>query len=95
MSNRPYIRAEKSVLTRQDALLNDNKRPQEVYDILLEESGAPYRSASMSKEPRNLKQIRNRQPNLKQKSKTNYPEVDQLQALILSGTPTLWSKLSQ
>ena len=36
------------------------------------------------KEPRNLKQIRNRQPNLKQKSKTNYPEVDQLQALLLS-----------
>ena len=84
MLNRPYIRTEKSVLTRQDALLNDNKRPQEVYNILLEESGAPYRSASMSKEPRNLKQIRKRQPNLKQKSKTNYPEVDQLQALMLS-----------
>ena len=49
MLNRPYIRTVKSVLTRQEALLNDNKRLQEVYDILLEESGAPYRSASMSK----------------------------------------------
>ena len=85
MLNRPYIRTEMSVVMRQDALLNDNKRPQVVYDILLEESRAPYRSASMSKEPRNLKQIQTRQTNLKQKSpKSIYPEVYQLQALILS-----------
>ena len=48
-TTRPYIRTRKSVLERQD-----------VYDILLEESGGPFSSASSSSAPRNVKQIQNR-----------------------------------
>ena len=58
---RPYHRTDPTILKRQDTLLSANKPPQEVYDLLLDESGGPMQSNSMSQEPRNLKQIRNRQ----------------------------------
>ena len=58
---RPYHRTDPTILKRQDTLLTANKPPQKVYDLLLDESGGPMQSNSMSQEPRNLKQIRNRQ----------------------------------
>ena len=57
----PYHRTDPTILKRQDMLLSANKPLQEVYDLLLDESGGPIQSNSMSQEPRNLKQIRNRQ----------------------------------
>ena len=41
--------------------MSSNKPPQEVHDLLLHDSGGPMQSNSMLQEPRNLKQIRNRQ----------------------------------
>ena len=35
--------------------LSANKPPREVYDLLLDESGGPMKSNSMSQEPRDLK----------------------------------------
>ena len=55
-TRRPYIRTSKSVLERQDQLLSNGKRPQDVYDILLEESGGPFSSTSSSSAPRNVKE---------------------------------------
>lgn len=57
---RPYIRTSQYVLEQEDELLSGGKRPHEVYDILVEESGGPFASTSSSTEPRNLKQIQNR-----------------------------------
>ena len=57
---RPYHRTDPTILKRQDTLLSANKPPQEVYNLLLDESGGPMRSNSMSQEPQKLK-IRNRQ----------------------------------
>ena len=59
-TTRPYIRTSKSVLERQDELLSNGKRPQDVYDIFLEESGSPFSSTSSSSVPHNVKQIQNR-----------------------------------
>ena len=61
----PYQRTLKSVLNREDELLNC-KKPNEVYDYLFEECGGALLSPSISCEPRNIKQIQNRQ-SLKQK----------------------------
>ena len=58
---RPYHRTDPTILKRQDTLLTSNKPPQEANDLLLDESGGPMQSNSMSQEPQNLKQIRNRQ----------------------------------
>ena len=58
---RPYHRTDPTILKRQDTLLSTNKPPQEVYDRLLDESGGPMQSNSMSQEPQNLKEIRNQQ----------------------------------
>ena len=58
---RPYHRTDPKILKRQDTLLSANKPPQEVYDLLLDESCGPMQQNAMSQEPRNLKQIRNRQ----------------------------------
>ena len=58
---RPYHRTDPTILKRQYTLLRVNKPPQEVYDLLLDESGGPMQSNSILKEPGNLKQIRNRQ----------------------------------
>ena len=56
---RPYHRTDPTILKRQDTLLTANKPPQEANDLLLDESGGPMQSNSMSQEPRNLTQIRN------------------------------------
>ena len=45
---RTYIRKSKSVLERQDQLLSNGKRIQDIYDIFLEESGGPFSSTSSS-----------------------------------------------
>ena len=58
---RPYIRTNKRILSREDELLRTKKRPAEVYDVLLKESGGPFQSRSLSSEPRDTKQILNRQ----------------------------------
>ena len=52
---RPCHRKDPTILKCQDKL------PQEVYDLLLDESSGPMQLNSMSQESRNLKQIRNRQ----------------------------------
>ena len=38
---RPYHRTDPKILKRQDTLLSANKPPQEVYDLLLDESCGP------------------------------------------------------
>lgn len=62
---RSYIRTKKSVLERQDELLSNGKRPSEVYDLLISESGGPFSSTSSATEPRNIKQIQNRKQTIK------------------------------
>ena len=56
---RPYIRTNKWILSREDELLRNKKRPAEVYHILLKESG-PFQSRFLSSEPRDTKEILNR-----------------------------------
>ena len=58
---RPCHRKDPTILKCQDKLLTAKKLPQEVYDLLLDESSGPMQLNSMSQESRNLKQIRNRQ----------------------------------
>ena len=56
---RPYHRTDPSILKRQDTLLTATKPPQEVCDLLLDESGSPMQSNLMLQEPQNLKEVRN------------------------------------
>ena len=60
-----YIRASPHISTDIDCLLSQNINNNEIYDTLLERSGGPCHSKSLSDEPRNNKQIKNR----KQQSK--------------------------
>ena len=48
---RPYHRTDSTILKRQDTLLTANKPPQEVYNLLLYESGGPMQTNSMSQKP--------------------------------------------
>ena len=73
ISHRPYIRTDATVLKHQEDLLSNNKSPQEVYEIVLEESGGALHASSMSKEPRNLKQVQNLQAKIN-KSNRRQPE---------------------
>ena len=59
------IRASPHISTDIDCLLSQNINNNEIYDTLLERSGGPCHSKSLSDEPRNNKQIKNR----KQQSK--------------------------
>ena len=77
---RPYHRTDPTILKRQDTLLTANKPPQEVYDLLLDESGSPMQSNSMSQEPRNIKQIRNRQTAIRKSLLQNTNETIPQQA---------------
>ena len=63
---RPYHRTDPTILERQDMLLSAYKPPQDIYDFLLDESGGPMQLNSVSQEPRNLKQIGNRQSPIRQ-----------------------------
>ena len=56
----PYVRTSKSVLDETDNLISQNKTNQEIYDTILQSSGGPFQSTTISNEPRNIKQIRNR-----------------------------------
>ena len=55
----PYRHTDSTILKRQDTLLSANKPPQEIYNLLLDESGSSMQLNSTSQEPQNLKQIRN------------------------------------
>ena len=48
---RPYHSTDPTILKRQDMLLSTNKPPQEVYDLLLDESRGPLQSNLISQEP--------------------------------------------
>ena len=80
--SRPYFRTKTSVLQLEDFLLASKKSPQEVYEIVLEESGGPLQSTSISQEPRNLKQIQNRKNALNKTNKNNSPQSDILEILL-------------
>ena len=56
---RPYHRMDPTMLKCQDTLLSANKLSQEIYSLLLDESGGPMQPHLMSQEPEDLKQIRN------------------------------------
>ena len=73
ISHRPYIRTDATVLKRQEDLLSNNKSPQEVYEIVLEESGGALHASSMSKEPKNFKKVQNLQAKIN-KSNWSQPE---------------------
>ena len=67
----PYIRTSPHVLTDVDCFASQNINNNEIYDTLLERSGGPYHLKSLSDEPRNIKQIKNRKQQLKSSSKNN------------------------
>ena len=67
----PYIRTNKPILSGEDELLRSKKRPAEVYDILLKESGGRFQSRSLPSDPQDTKQILNRQVMLQEKEKKN------------------------
>ena len=52
---RPCHSRDLTILKHQEMLLSANRPPQEVYDLLLDESGSAMQSKSTSQEPRNLK----------------------------------------
>ena len=66
-----YIRTSKAVLERQHNLLASGRRSDEVYDILIEESGGSCASVSISIQPRNMKQICNRKSIINVEEKEN------------------------
>ena len=70
----PYTRTSPHVLTDVDCLASQNVNNNEIYDTLLERSGGPYHSKSLSDEPRNIQQIKNRNQQLKSSSKNNKQE---------------------
>ena len=70
----PYIRTSPHVLTDVDCLVSQNINSNEIYDTLLERSGGPYHSKSLSDEPRNIKQIKNRKEQLNSTLKHNKQE---------------------
>ena len=67
--SQPYIRTSKSVFQEMDTLL-DQEKSSDVFDLLLENSGGPMFSSSISTEPRNYKQVLNRQ-NIKRQKVTH------------------------
>ena len=70
----PYIRASLHELTDVDCLVYQNVNNNEIYNTFLERSGRPYHSKSLSDEPRNIKQIKNRKQQLKSSSRNNKQE---------------------
>ena len=66
-SQHPYIRTSKNTLERESELLGANQ-PFQTYENLVKETD-PFTSTSQSNEPRNVKQIHNRQYLLKQSKK--------------------------
>ena len=57
---KPYIRTEPAVWKRQDYLLHSKEPPQDIYKVLVEESGWWILSKFMPQEPKKIKQIYNR-----------------------------------
>ena len=70
-TNSAYIRTKKDTLNREEELLNQPlSRPSMVYYDLVTESD-PYTSISQSSEPRNLKQVQNKNYQSKKKAKVS------------------------
>ena len=67
--SKPYIRTNPSVLAQMDSLL-ENDTPSNVFHQLLDESGGPIFSNSLSTEPRNMTQVANRKTVKKRKLAT-------------------------
>ena len=63
----PYIRTSQAILDEEDQMLTTTK-PHKVYDEMVK-SANPLTSSSQSEEPRNLKQVQNRQYILQKKLK--------------------------
>ena len=63
----PYIRTSQAILNEEDQMLTTSK-PHKVYDEMVK-SANPLKSSSQSEEPRNLKQVQNRQYILQKKLK--------------------------
>ena len=79
------IRTSPHVLTDVDCFASQNINNNEIYDTLLERSSGPYHLKSLSDEPRNIKQIKNRKQQLKSSSKNHKQEQqinDELTALF-------------
>ena len=51
----PYIRTNKPILSGEDELLRSKKRPAEMYDRLLKESGGRFQSRSLPSDPQDTK----------------------------------------
>ena len=66
-TDHPYIRTSQAVLNEEDQMLATSK-PYKVYDEVIN-SANPLTSSLQSEEPRNLKQVQNRQYILKKKLK--------------------------
>ena len=64
--SKPYSRTKPSVLAQMDSLL-ENDTPSNVFHQLLDESGGPIFSNSLSTQPRNMTQIANRKTVKKRK----------------------------
>jgi hypothetical protein len=71
----PYYRTSSSVLKRIDNLLETSVAPSSVLDTVMDESGGPMQSTSVSSEPRNLTQVINRKTLLK-KPLVGVPKTD-------------------
>ena len=66
-TDHPYIRTSQAILNEEDQTLTTSK-PHKVYDEMVN-SVNPLTSSSQSEEPRNLKQVQNRQYILQKKLK--------------------------
>ena len=66
-TDHPYIRTSEAILNEEDQMLTASK-PHEVYDEMVK-SANPLTSSSQSEQPRNLKQVQNRQYILQKKLK--------------------------
>ena len=86
-TNRSYIKTSKGVLERQHNLLASGRHPNEVYGILVEESGEPCESVSISSQLRYMKQMCNRKSIVNVEEKENHSintDIDGLTKLLQS-----------
>lgn len=85
---KPYVQTEPAVWKRQDYLLRSKEPPQDIYKVLVEESGWRILSKLIAQEPKKIKQICNRKTALTEKLQvadagSSQPK-DQLESLITS-----------
>ena len=75
---KPYIRTAKKTFQETDELLASGNSVSSVYDTMLEKSGGPFQSTSQSNEPRDRKQIYNRQAQLNKLNQTTKNQRDDI-----------------